>query len=143
MKRFMWLLVILLIVGAPPFTTICFAEEDEYGETVTFSGPENESASDLDAQELAEPSPDDPDSEELAEPSPDDPDSEEQPVAEEKTYTCPECSFSLDYAGDCPSCNVALVEDVEEATPKPVKRRRYSTPTSSTANWGCGSTGTY
>ena len=32
------------------------------------------------------------------------------------TYKCPKCGHTSDQSGDCPTCNVEMVEEKEEAT---------------------------
>lgn len=141
MERFAWWLVVLLIVASPSFTGVCFAEEEASEVSMEASEPEGtgedgeggttvpikESGEGTD-EELADPA--DPASNDpAAEPAEEGEEADE--AAEEaagKSYVCPQCSFSLDSPGDCPSCNIALVEQSNEPADAPVKKRYYSEP---------------
>lgn len=136
MERFAWVLIVLLIVASPSFTGVCSAEEEDPEASVETGDPagtgeEGDGGTTVSSKEAeegndevpAEPAADDPAADPAAE--------EEEEAAEEeagKTYVCPQCSFSLDSPGDCPSCNMALVEQSNEPADAPVKKRYYSEP---------------
>ncbi len=42
--------------------------------------------------------------------------SEEQPPEENKVYSCPKCGFTSDGPGDCPACNISLVEGTSDTS---------------------------
>ncbi|MFZ2955683.1 MAG: hypothetical protein WA705_02145 [Candidatus Ozemobacteraceae bacterium] len=112
MKRLVVLLAVFMIVASPTFTRICSAQEEVSegtGETAKIVGSEEiPGNSDTPGQEKIET----PGSEGKAEPSPEESKVEENPVVE-KTYTCPNCSYALDAPGDCPACNIGMVEKTD------------------------------
>ncbi|NLI76734.1 MAG: hypothetical protein GX442_09870 [Candidatus Riflebacteria bacterium] len=138
MERFAWWLVVLLIVASPSRTGVCFAEEEPSEVSMEASEPagtgeDGEGGTTVPVQEAWE-SP----GEEQTDPASHDPAVEPAAEGEEadetaeeaagKSYVCPQCSFTLDSPGDCPSCNIALVEQSNEPADAPVKKRYSSEP---------------
>ncbi len=106
MRRFAFvLLALLLILGTPTMRYTAWAQDDEISSEGSSEGAG-------DAKENGE-SGDSGDGENKDADSGDKEGGEEEKAEEGKTYVCPQCGYSSDEPGDCPGCNVPLVEEKE------------------------------